>query len=270
VRSERRPRCAAFIHCLLHPSQCCVYLLFVAPLAASLRCVYILFVASHAAMCNRARRFTKQKTRPTWRRSHLALFPLRPIHSHLHEEEDRAEDAVGLEQLVVREVPLREYSCVLRARVRTLEVLGSTRGAPLREYCCYGLHPKAHLQPLEQRQHRDDVPAAHTCTRSYSYIAHWRGTREYSMACLRLIHAHGGLLKALRVCACRSVRVGVCVWECACGSVRVCARVCACVRVHAPSEGTGFRWITCGIVCSSNRTRAILQSHIHRPKWERR
>ena len=78
------------------------------------------------------------------------------------------------------------------------------------------------------------------------------------------------LLKALRVCACRSVRVGVCVWECACGSVRVCARVCACVRVHAPSEGTGFRWNTCGIVYSSNRTRAILQSHIHRPKWDRR
>jgi hypothetical protein len=71
---------------------------------------------------------------------------------------------------------------------------------------------------------------------------------------LRRIHAHGPHV-TLRVC--------VCVWLCVCACVRVQ------VRVHAPSEGSGFRWITCGIVCSSNRTRAILQSHIHRPKWER-
>jgi hypothetical protein len=107
------PRSVAFIYCLLHPSQRCVYILFVASLAAlrlytvcciprcvafiycllhpSLRRVYILFVASLAAsrlynvvaslaaLCYRARRFTKQKTRPTSRCSRLAPFPLRAV-----------------------------------------------------------------------------------------------------------------------------------------------------------------------------------------------
>jgi hypothetical protein len=136
-------------------------------------------------------------------------------------------------------------------------VLGSTRGAPLREYCCYELHPKP------------------TCSPSNSVST--------EMAYLRLIHAHGaptinrvstrGVLGSTRWRTCgsymRTARLFIALRTRARACVCVCmgARVCACVqvRVHASSEGTGFRWITCGIVGSSNRTRAILQSRPRRP-----